>query len=214
MADQWRPYDAPGDDAPPPYPAYAPGTRPQPERRRLGLLVAGGVLVLGGAAAAGTALALSAVDEDDHARSTTTTTSVTTRTQRTEITVRGGGVDAFTTDGTRALREALVRETGSALVHEVVLMRSSAVLTIPDDAGPRTLVWDGRSLIPGGPGVSDRRPFDLARLDGAVAGHLCRADPLACTAIVGRPRPGEEGAWLTVAGPDGVHRTDLRGATP
>ncbi|WP_408895749.1 hypothetical protein ACJ5H2_12620 [Nocardioides sp. R1-1] len=213
MTDQWRPYGAPGDDAPPSYPAYEPGRSPEPVRRRLGLLVAVAVVVLGGTAAGVTAWALGSLDGEKDTATSSTTTTVTTRIDRTEITVRGGA-DLFTTDGTHALREALVRETGSAQVHEVVLTQRNAVLTVPGGTGPRTLVWDGRSLTDGGPGRAERRPFDLARLDGAVVGRLCRAEPLACTAVVGHPRPSDRGAWMTVAAVDGVRFTDLRGHQP
>lgn len=226
MADQWRPYDAPGDDAAPPppppqpwqyaggatYPAYDAGSERRRIRARIALLVVGGIMVLGGAAAGIVALVVNALDSDDSATSTTTTTTTTTR---TEVHVDGtGSVDLFSTAGTEAMTEALVRETGSPRVLEVVLLKVNAVLTVPGDAGPRTLVWDGTSMTAGGPGVSDRKPFDLADLDGAVVGRLCGDQPLTCTAIVGRPRPSDNGAWITIAGLDGVHFTDLQGKKP
>lgn len=225
MSDQWRQYDAPGDgDAPPPPPPPPPTHRPYggatyatydagSERRRLrtrvGMLVLGAVVVLGGAGAGIAVLVADALDDDG---ATTTTTTTTTR---TEVHSSGTGrIDLFTTAGTTALAEAVVEETGSARVLEVVLLQVSAVLTVPGDDGPRTLVWDGSSMTPGGPGVSAREPFDVRELDGAVVGGLCGDQPLTCTAIVGRPRPSDNGAWITIAGLDGVRFTDLSGNEP
>ncbi|WGY04167.1 hypothetical protein QI633_10445 [Nocardioides sp. QY071] len=218
MADQWRPYDAPGNDsAPPPTPApYAGGTYPAYDaagerrrlRRRVGMLVVGALVVLGGAGAGITALVVSALDDDS-----TTTSTTTTTTTRTEIHSSGSGdVDLYSTAATRAMAEALVKETGSPKVLEVVLFQAHAVLTVPDGGGARSMLWDGTSLTDAGE-VASTRPsaFDLGDLDGAVVRDLCGKQPLRCTAVIGRPRPGDNGAWMTIASPSRVHFTDLQG---
>lgn len=195
MTEQWRPYDAPGDDP--------------PRRGRFGLLV--GAIVLVGVGAN----VMDAIADNGSATSTTTTTTTTTSTTtHTEIRVGATGTDLFTTAGTAAMTDALVEETGSPEVLELVLFVSHALLTVRGDDGPRTLVWDGSSMSAGGPGASLRKPFDLGDLDGAVVARLCGDQPVLCTAVVGRPLPGEHGAWITVAGADGVHVTDLRGNEP
>jgi hypothetical protein len=181
-------------------------------RGRIGLLVAGVLVVLGGAGVGITALVVNALDDDGPTSTTTTTT-----TSRTEIHVDGSGdgeVDLFSTAATRAMTEALVQETGSARVLEVILLQLQAVLTVPGEDGARTLLWDGTALTEGGPGFSARKPFDVGELDGSVVARLCGDQPAGCTVIAGRPLPSDHGAWLTVAGPSGVRFTDLQGEKP
>ncbi|WGX99175.1 hypothetical protein [Nocardioides sp. L-11A] len=205
--DAWRRYDAPGGDAD--YPAYDPAAERRRVRRRAGVLVAGALVVLGGTGAGITALVVNALDGDSGTTRSTTTTTITT--DRTEITTRGGGADLFTTEGTAAMVEALAKESGSTWAYEVVLFQGNAVLTVPGDGGPRTLLWDGVSMTAAAGGVSPRKPFDLADLDGAVLAPLCGNEPASCTVLAGRPLPGTGDAWLTVAGSGGVHLTDLAG---
>ncbi len=231
MSDQWRPYDAPGDGSPPPppppppplpthrpygsatYPTYDAGAERRRLRGRIGMLVVGVLVVLGGAGIGITALVVNALDDDSSSSTTTTTTT------RTEVHVDGtgngsGDVDLFSTAATHAMTEALVKETGSPQVLEVILLQVQAVLTVPGEDGPRTLLWDGAALTEGGPGFSARKPFDVGDLDGAVVARLCGEQPAGCTAIAGRPLPSDNGAWLTVASPSGVRFTDLQGDKP
>ncbi|MBM7519978.1 hypothetical protein [Nocardioides nitrophenolicus] len=196
MSDQWRPYDPAGEQ--------------RRVRRRIGLLVVGALVVLGGAGAGITALAVNALDDDS-----TTTTTTTTTTTRTEVhSSTTGDVDLFTTSATDAMTAAVVEHTGSARALEVILLQLQAVITVPGDDGPRTLLWDGTSITEGGPGVSGRKPFDLGDLDGAVVRRLCGTRPLLCTVIAHRPGPGDDGAWLVVTGPSGVRLADLAGQQP
>jgi hypothetical protein len=214
MADQWRSYDgAQGDSdgVEPSYPLYDPGTERSRVRRRIGVLVVGGLVVLGGTGAGITALVVNALDGDS-GTTTSTTTTTTTSSSRTEITINGSGTaDLFTTKGTAAMVEALAKETGSAEAHEIVLFEDHAVLAVPGPDGPRTLMWDGTSMTAAGGGFSARRPFDAADLDGAVLAPLCGTEPDSCMVVAGRPLPGAGDTWLTVTGPDGVHLTDLAG---
>lgn len=223
MDDQWRPYDAPAAGTPPPPPTHHPyggATYPRYDaagerrriRTRIGLLVGGVLLVLGGAGVGITVLVAGALDDDDSASSTTTTT--TTHTEVHVDSSGNGDVDLFTTTATRAMTEALVKETGSPRVLEVILLQVQAVLTVPGEDGPRTLLWDGTTLTEGGPGFSARKPFDVGDLDGAVVARLCGEKPAGCTVIAGRPLPSDNGAWLTVAGPSGVRFADLQGDQP
>jgi hypothetical protein len=224
VTDQWRPYDAPGDGSSPPpppppthrpygsatYPTYDAGSERRRVRGRIGMLVVGVLVVLGGAGVGITALVVNALDDDGPSSTTTTTT-----TTHTEVHVDGNGeVDLFSTAATNAMTEALVKETGSAKVLEVILLQVQAVLTVPGDEGPRTLLWDGTSLTEGGPGFSARKPFDVGDLDGDVVARLCGVERAACTAIIGRPLPSDNGAWITIAGLDGVQYTDLAGNKP
>ncbi|GAA3518311.1 hypothetical protein [Nocardioides daeguensis] len=210
MTEQWRPYDAPGDDPPPApdeattYPEYDAGGAWR--RGRFGLLV-GAIVLLGGVATV-----IDAISDNGNATSTTTTT--TTTTTHTEIRVDGTGSELFTTAGTTAMTDALVAETGSPQVLEVILFASHALLTVRGDHGSHHLLWDGESMTPAGKAGSARRPFDLGDLDGAVVGRLCGSQPALCTAVVGRPLPGDHGAWITVTAADGVHATDLQGNEP
>ena len=124
----------------------------------------------------------------------------------------GGDADMFTSASTDRMAEALIKRTGSPQVLEVVLTQFNAVLTVPGDDGPETLIWDGRSITAGGTGVSARKPFAVTRLDGAVLERLCGDHaPLLCTIIAGRPLPSDHGAWLTVVSDDGVRFTGLDG---
>ncbi|MDQ6525272.1 hypothetical protein RB608_16745 [Nocardioides sp. LHD-245] len=210
---EWRAYDAspyPGEgrSAYPAYPAYDPATERRRVRRRVGVLVIGALVVLGGTGAGIAALVANALDGDS---GTTTSTTTTTTTTRTEITTRDGGADLFTTEGTAAMVEALAKESGSTWAYEVVLFQGNAVLTVPGDDGPRTLLWDGVSMTAAAGGFSSRKPFDLADLDGAVLAPLCGNEPASCTVLAGRPLPGAGDAWLTVAGTGGVRLTDLAG---
>jgi len=207
MSDQWRPYDAPGAG----YPAYDPAGERRRVHRRIGVLVVGVLVVLGGAGAGITALVVNALD-DDGSTTTTTTTTTTTRTEVHSTTT--GAVDLFTTAATDAMTAAVVEHTGSARALEVILLQLQAVITVPGDDGPRTLLWDGTSIAEGGPGVSGRKPFDLGDLDGAVVRRLCGTQPLLCTVIAHRPGPGDDGAWLVVTGPSGVRLADLAGQQP
>ncbi|GAA1537296.1 hypothetical protein [Nocardioides humi] len=206
MAEEWRRYDAPQgapyDGAT--YPAYDAGTERRRVRRRIGVLVAGAVVVLGGAGAGITALVMSAMGGDDDHTSTTTS--------HTLIQIGGSGdADLFTTDGTAAMAAALRAETGSTDVHEVVLYQGNAVLMVPGEDDAEVLLWDGEAMTSGGTVRSPRKPFDLTDLDGAVLAALCGTEPQSCTVVAGRPLPGSGGAWLTVAARDGVHLTDLAG---
>lgn len=230
MSDQWRPYDPPGSGGTPPpppppppthlpygsatYAAYDASTERRRLRSRIGLLVVGVIVVLGGAGAGIAALVANALDDDDSTTTTTTTTTTRTEVHSNGTVIGPGGVDLFSTAGTKSMAEAVIEETGSPRVLEVVLLQVNAVITVPGDDGPRTFVWDGSSMTAGGPGVSARKPFDVRELDGAVVGRLCGDEPLACTAIIGRPLPSDNGAWITIAGLDGVHFTDLRGNQP
>jgi hypothetical protein len=203
--EEWRRYDAPYPSAG--YRPYDPGAERSRVRRRVGLLVVGGLVVVGGAGAGIAALVVNALDGDSGPSTSTTTTTTT----RTEIRGGDGQGQLFSAEGVARMLEALVKETGSPLVHEVAIVPGRAVLTVPGTDGPRTLVWDGRSMtaVPGG--ASPREPFDLTRLDGAVLARLCGSRPESCAVVAGRPLPGTGNAWLTVAGLDGVHLTDLAG---
>lgn len=188
------------DPPSPEEPTWARYDEPAPARRRTGALLGGAVvLLLAGAAT----WSLAARDPDPPDSTSRTVTEIDSDT-RSEVA-------RFTTAGTDRLVAALRAETGSAQVLEAILFPTSAVLVVPGQGGPQRWEWDGSRLRQAGAGASFRAPFDLTGVDGDLLGRLCGDPTRACTVVAGRPLAGDEGAWLTVTGGDGVRRTDLRG---
>lgn len=192
-----------GRPEPPPSeePTWALYDDPAPARRRTGVLLGGALALL---LAAGATWSLAARDPEPPGTTSRTVTEVDS--------ASSADVQRFTTAGIARLVAALRAETGSPRVLEAILFPTTAVLVVPVDAGaPQRYEWDGERLHHAGPGASFRRPFDLGAVDGDLLGRLCGDPTQACTVIAGRPLAGQDRAWLTVTGADGVRRTDLRG---
>lgn len=216
---EWRRYGPPPTDPPrSPYDGnatftpYDAGSQQRRTRTRIGglrLAMAGVVVALG----TGGWAAVSSLASDDADPAPVVISDTDIRIDTDTWTSTGSEVDLFTNQGMADLAFAIEAETGSTDVLQAVVFRGNAVVTVPAAGGrgePRVFQWNGE-LTPAGTTIAVNEPFDLLDLEGGVLGELCGDDPSACTVVAARPLPGDGGAWLKVASPNGARLTDLRG---